>query len=193
MLVNTDEVSINIPEKCLYQAKLGISNKSNQANKFRFVEKNAFNRFNGLDEEELALAMLYRDKKIYATGLGTATRWDIDKDGIGEIWNDFLPTNEIPSMQFSLNANELLTDQELSMKYLSDLDDTDKKTKLKSLENLVVLYKQWVDQLEEKQKVLDISFATAATKNISLCKKAYTRMQQGVKALKNNDKIALVK
>ena len=187
MLVNTDEVSINIPEKCLYQAKLGISNKSNQANKFRFVEKNAFNRFNGLDEEELALAMLYRDKKIYATGLGTATRWDIDKDGIGEIWNDFLPTNEIPSMQFSLNANELLTDQELSMKYLSDLDDTDKKTKLKSLENLVVLYKQWVDQLEEKQKALDISFATAATKNISLCKKAYTRMQQGVKALKNND------
>ena len=78
-------------------------------------------------------------------------------------------------MQFSLNANELLTDQELSMKYLSDLDDTDKKTKLKSLENLVVLYKQWVDQLEEKQKALDISFATAATKNISLCKKAYLR------------------
>ncbi len=187
MLVNTDETSINLPEKCLYQAKLGISNKANQANKFIFVEKNAFNRFNGLDEEELGLAMLYRDKKIYATGLGTATGWDIDKDGIGEIWNDFLPMNEIPSMQFSLNANELLTDQELSMKYLSDLNDTDKKTKLKSLENLVFLYKLWVDQLEEKQKALDISFATAAAKNISLCKTAYTRMQQGVKALKNNE------
>lgn len=186
MLVNTYETTENCPDKCLYQAQLIVDNHDNDRNAFCFVDKNAFNSFEGLDDEELNLAMLYREKKIYATGLGTATDWRINSDGIGSIWNDFMPSKEIPSMKFSLDENELLKDQELSMKYLSDLDDTAKAKKCQSLENLVVLYKNWVDSLEVKQKELDQCFQTMAARNIALCKNAYVRMFRGINILKSN-------
>lgn len=51
-------------------------------------------------------------------------------------------------MDFTLPPNNLVSDDELSMKYFSDLNDIAKEDKLLSLENLVNLYKTWVDNLE---------------------------------------------
>ena len=53
------------------------------------------------------------------------------------IWSDFFPVTEIPSISFALPQNDLLKDGELSMKYLSDLNTSDKDTKLTSLRYLV--------------------------------------------------------
>lgn len=60
----------------------------------------------------------------------------------------FFPISEIPSMSFSLPENDFLKDEELSMKYLSDLDSSDKDTKLSSMRGLVDLYKNGLMDLK---------------------------------------------
>ena len=55
--------------------------------------------------------------------------WDVDEAGMGKIYNEFLPTCEVPQMDFLLE-NEPFNKKCLSMKFLSDLDNTDKETKL---------------------------------------------------------------
>ena len=102
-----------------------------------------------MDDEEKSLDLLYRHKKSFGTGLGTSIDWEINNNGEGSIWNEFFPTTEIPSMSFTLPKNDKIKDEELSMKYLSDLDESIKEQKLSSMERLIDLYKNWVDNLEK--------------------------------------------
>ena len=90
-------------------------------------------------------------------------------------------------MSFSLPQNDLIKDEELSMKYLSDLDPSDRTTKLASMRNLVDLYKNWVDSLEKVADTLDPRYVSAAANNIRECKRAYKRMYAGIDTLAKND------
>lgn len=184
MLVNGLEESPSKAQHCIFQAKIEISSRNNG---FIFVESNPNPDSSILDAEEQSLDLLYRHKKIYGTGLGTSVNWEINDEGMGSIWNDFFPVTEIPSMSFSLPRNDLLEDRELSMKYLSDLDTSDKGTKLASMRSLVDLYRKWVEELEATAVTLDSRFASAAASNICECKRAYERMYAGIDTLCNND------
>ena len=133
-----------------------------------------------MDSEERSLDLLYRHKKIYGTGLGTSVDWEINASGAGAIWSEFLPITEVPSMSFSLPRSDLIKDEELSMKYLSDLDPSDRATKLASMRSLVDLYKNWVDSLEKTAETLDPRYVSAAANNIRECKRAYKRMYAGI-------------
>ena len=170
--------------RCIFQAKMKVSSESND---FVFVESNPNADVTAMDSEEQSLDLLYRHKKIYGTGLGTSVDWEIDASGVGAIWSDFLPIIEIPSMSFSLPQNDLIKDEELSMKYLSDLDPSDRTTKLASMRNLVDLYKNWVDSLEKVADTLDPRYVSAAANNIRECKRAYKRMYAGIDTLAKND------
>jgi len=184
MLVNGLE---EVPAKtnhCIFQSRIEINTHNNC---FSFVENNPNPDVNMMDEEESSLELLYRHKKIYGTGLGTSVGWDIDKHGKGNVWNDFFPVEEIPAMNFSLPQNRILKDNELSMKYLSDLNSIDKDTKLSSMHSLVDLYKSWVDDLEKTASSLDIKYSSSASKNIAECRRAYERMYAGITTLKENE------
>lgn len=184
MLVNALEESPARANHCIFQAKLEIETGKNT---FVFVENSASADIDDMDDEERSLDLLYRHKKTYGTGLGTSVNWEIDNAGNGRIWNDFFPVTEIPSMSFSLPKNDLLQDNELSMKYLSDLDLSTKEEKLSSMRKLVNLYKRWVDGLEKNAVELDPRYQSSAAKNIAECKRAYERMYAGVDALCNNE------
>lgn len=184
MLVNALEESPSKPNHCIFQSRIKIGTHNNQ---FVFVESNSYADNDSMDDEEQSLDLLYRHKKIYGTGLGTSVDWEIDSDGIGSIWNDFFPMTEVPSMSFSLPTNELIQDQELSMKYLSDLDASGKEEKLSSMRKLVDLYVNWVDGLEKTAETLEPRFKSAATKNIEDCKHAYERMYAGIESLMCNE------
>lgn len=184
MLVNGLEESPPKAHHCIFQAKIEISSDNND---FVFVENNPNLNSSSLDAEEQSLDLLYRHKKIYGTGLGTSVNWNINESGMGSIWNDFFPVTEIPSMSFSLPENDMLKDQELSMKYLSDLDASDKNTKLASMSHLVDLYRNWVERLETTAATLDPRHTSAASANIKECKRAYERMYAGINTLRNND------
>jgi len=169
---------------CIFQPVLNIST---ERNKFRFIENNPNPDYSEMDEEERSLELLYRKKKIYATGLGVSADWDIDSTGCGSMWSDFFPKSEVPPMSFNLPENDLVSESDLSMKRLSDLEDSDKPQKLSALTGLVDLYKSWVDALEDTAKTLDDRFCSAATKNIAECKNAYERMYAGIETLGSND------
>jgi superfamily II DNA or RNA helicase len=184
MLVNgvTAQAKAN---KCLFQSKIEVSSENNN---FRFVESNPNADFEFLDDEEKSLELLYRHKKIFCTGLGVSADWDIDTFGCGKLWTDFFPEKEIPSVSFSLPENDTISDSELSMKYLSDLDSSPKEAKLESMKKLVDLYCEWIQNLQDTAKVLDKRFVSAAAKNIAECKKSSDRMYQGIETLTCNEK-----
>ena len=184
MLVNGLTESPVKANRCIFQSKIEIGTDNNS---FVFMESNPNSDISAMDDEERSLDLLYRHKKIYGTGLGTSVDWKIDDNGKGSIWNDFFPITEVPSMSFSLPKNDLLGDGELSMKYLSDLDSSDRETKLKSMRSLVDLYRQWVEDLEKTAAKLDARYISAAAKNIQECKRAYQRMYAGIETLRSND------
>lgn len=184
MLVNDIE---EVPAKahhCIFQPVIEISSANNG---FVFVESNPNSDPETMDDEERSLELLYRDKKIYGTGLGVSVNWDINSNGIGKIWSDFFPEAEVPPMSFNLPDNDMVSAEKLSMKYLSDLDGTEKSQKISVLKSLVNLYKAWVDGLEKTAKVLDARYQSAASKNIAECKRAYDRMYFGIETLISNE------
>lgn len=185
MLVND---KCEIPAKaynCLYQPVLRISSSENS---FVFTESSAESDINSMDDEDRSLDLLYRNKKIYGTGLGVSADWDIDKSGMGSLWSSFFPISEVPSMSFDLPTNDAVIAEHLSMKYLSDLDLTDRSEKLDALKSLVDLYKAWVSELERTAASLDPRHQSAAAKNIAECKRAYERMYSGLTTLRSDVK-----
>ena len=184
MLVNAhlvDGAGVIQQERCIFQARLEIGTEKNA---FSFVEKTHVIEAAALDEEERSLALLYRHKKDYGTGLGTSIGWSIDESGNGSLWNDFFPIAEVPSVDFSLPPNDGMQDEELSMKYLSDLGEATKEQRLSSLTKLVALYQQWAEGLKAEADTLDPHHRSAAAQNILACQKAYERMYAGIETLR---------
>lgn len=169
---------------CLLQPQLSFSSDNNS---FIFSEYHSDYDISGLDEEEQSLALLYRTKRIYGSGLGTSINWDIDELGKGTICNDYFPEAEIPFMDFTLPKNDLVTEDKLSMKYLSDLNNNDKAEKISTLRSIVDLYANWIKDLEVATAKLPKQYLSAAEKNILECKKACRRMYAGLNTLKSDD------
>lgn len=184
MLVNKLETLSNKAAECLFQPKISISSEKNN---FIFIDSNTTIESEYLDEEEKSLELLYRHKKSYGTGLGVSVEWEIDDSGRGVLFTEFFPVREIPSMSFSLPKNNQISDDEISMKYLSDLNNISKENKLSSLQKLVELYIDWIKELKNIAKTLDTRYCTAASKNIIECEKAAQRMLSGIETLRNND------
>ncbi len=184
MLVNGIENSSAKARECIFQSRIEISSDNNE---FFFIESNPNPNPEYMDDEEKSLELLYRHKRIYATGLGTSADWEISENGIGRLWTDFFPVKEIPAMSFSLPTNDYVKDEELSMKYLSDLDQMDREVKLESMKKLVDLYSEWISGLEATAATLDQRYEAAATKNIKECKRAAQRMYDGIETLRTND------
>ena len=172
MLVNGIEDTTAKAKDCIFQARIEINSDNNC---FTFVN------------EEKSLELLYRHKKIYATGLGTSADWEIAENGSGRLWTDFFPEKEIPAMSFSLPPNDQITDSELSMKYYSDLNAVEKGKKLSSLKKLVDLYTAWIDNLEKTAASLDKRYSSAAAQNITECRRAAARMYAGIETLTCNN------
>jgi len=185
MLVNAMEVFPAKAIECIFQSKIEINTESNT---FVFAEYNPDADISYLDDEEKSLDLLYRHKKIYGTGLGVSVDWSINDKGTGVLWTDFFPIKEIPSMSFSLPKNDYISDDELSMKYLSDLSKASKEEKIASLTKLVDLYVNWINQLKQTAKSLDNCYSSASTKNILECEKTSDRMYSGIKTLQSNEK-----
>lgn len=182
MLVNDEDQKSN-GVRCLFQPEIIISTENNS---FRFKEYAGMYDFDALDDEEQSLELQYRNKKVYATGLGTSTSWDINDAGEGVLKNEFFPEIEVPSMDFNLAADSGVKPCALSMKYLSDLDKSPKVEKLGHLCSVIKAYGAWIDGLVEKSRSLDNKYQNIATQNIDGCRKAYSRMLAGIHTLETD-------
>ena len=189
MLVNDVDKSYNQYEyKYIFQPQITIYSSENE---FLFCDYNNDIDVSKLSLEEQSIAMQYRNKKNYATGMGVSVNYEIDYDGKGYIETDYFPRYEVPQMDFSINQKYEVSKNAFSMKFLSDLDSTTKDEKIKALESVVLAYENWIKDLKELQKedyeLLHGKYSRAATKNIENCLLSLERMKQGIKTLKNND------
>ena len=185
MLVNEKEASGKMmqAEDCIFQAKISI--KAEEADAFRFVDTH-LGEIDLHDEEEDELALIYRHKHSYATGLGTAAQWEI-RDGLGTVSTTFFPQAEVPQMDFALPDDAPLKNADLSMKRLSDFGD-DKDSQMRVLTTLVDYYAQWIERLErEELPELDGRSYEAGLRNLSRCHQAQERMRSGLRVLRDND------
>ena len=182
MLVNDSE-ELPTAKTCLYQPTITIYS---QENNMTFKDYSSLIDVKNLDMEEQSLELQYRNKKKYGTGLGTALSWSIDENGQGEIHNDFFPTMEVPSMDFNIPAGFGIDKPAMSMRFLSDLENTDPEVKINKLNTVITAYEKWINTLKNKKDELDQKYLEAAEINIKGCESALNRMKAGLEILKNN-------
>ena len=190
MVVNTAKSKGQAEQrKMIFQPKLTIYSREG----YHFVDNSFMNeRFIAQDSEELRLAMLYQDKKSYASGLGSAADWDIKEDGSGTITNTFIPEHELQSMDFGLDKNIDEYEREiLSMKYHSDLDKTPIEDKVGYLQQLLDAYKQWIFDRKQEIEKMPQKFHAVAKENMADCEDSLLRMQKGLQILSENKNVQI--
>lgn len=187
MLVNESKNKSNV----LCQPKIKIVS-SKEINDFEFIDYSKVQDLNSLSEEERALTLLYRNKKVYGTGHGAALNWEIDENGYGFIETDFFPQNEVPQMNFELAGKYALNDDEkkvLEMKYLSDLNKDSKENKISLLRKFVSKYETWINDLNQQKSCIQNNLLEKeADNNIELCRESLARMNNGITKLEEDDK-----
>ena len=77
MLVNNMEETPSKPHHCILQPEVKVLSQNND---FIFIENKTDISPEYMDDEEQGLAMLYRNKKIYGTGLGISADWKVDDE-----------------------------------------------------------------------------------------------------------------
>ena len=74
-------------------------------------------------------------------------------------------------MDFSIPQGLGIHKDALSMRHLSDLDNTEKPQKLSELRSVVDAYGSWIDTLIDKQKELSGCYQSAAKVNMKVALK----------------------
>ena len=185
MLVNSDTIG----NGHIFQPKIKIDSAKNTG--LHFAEYSRFIDDTQFDDEEKSLDMLYRKKLIYATGHGVSVDWKVDNKGNGSVFTEYIPSWEVPKIDLSLRRE---TEEEksvkniaLSMKYLSNLDNTEKSTKIADIESFINCYGSWIDNIEQESRTLPKRYQDAAKRHIAQCRESYARMKVGLNILKKND------
>ena len=182
MLVN-EESGHPSCENCVFQPRITISSNLNSC--LRFVPLQAETDFASLDDEEKTLDLQYRNKKTYASGLGVSAEWKVAEDGAGAIWTEYIPLAEVPAMDFNIPSDSGIDEKCLSMRYLSDMDETTWAEKSTSLSTLCSAYKTWIEKIEAVP--LEERYSSAAKSLIGKCKESHQRMLTGLSILESNE------
>ena len=198
------------PEECIFQPELKVSSEENG---IRFRAQESVEQALGgssvigqgiePDEEELRLAMLYRKNLRYASGFGVSVDWNIDAEGKGSLHSEFLPSAELPPMDYGLRLDSAVDvprpESLLSMKYYSDLaagawEQEAREERLQQLTALVESYQKWIDAQEHVLRT-DPWFAADAKReqigrqDIENCREAADRMAAGIELLREDDDV----
>lgn len=185
LLVNMNTGGFN-GTNSFFQPKISIDTEQNS--KIHIQEYTNRDYIKSGDIEEKGLELLYRDKKVYATGHGVSTDWIVSASGKGQIWTEFMPSFDVPQMDFNI-IDKNVNLEALSMKFLSDLDSTQRNRKIITIKQLVDAYSSWINGIEQVGKGLDKRFHLAVNKHIRDCRESCNRMYHGLKLLEEDDKV----
>lgn len=181
MLVNAERGKYD-GTNSVFQATLTVDSKENGI-AFAEYSHNAFG--SACDDEESSLSLLYRRKRVYATGHGTAVDWDVDALGNGVLRTEFLPTAEVAQMDFSVD-DQSIPSTAFSMKYLSDLDHSGVEAKLDALSQVVNSYSNWVNGIEVESRLLEDYHRSVAERHTAYCRECASRMSRGIDILRTD-------
>lgn len=187
MLVNAETIS----NGHIFQPQIEI--KSDENDGLQFVNYNNLSDAQVLDNEEKSLDLLYREKLVFGTGHGVSVDWEIDSNGRGVIFTEYMPITEVPKINLNLRREtkqeQAVSEKCLSMKYLSDIDGTDKTIKIADMESFIDCYGAWIDELKNESKSLAMRYRQTAEKHIAQCWGSYTRIKNGLAILKKDNTV----
>ena len=185
MLVNSEKEG----NGHIFQPKIKIESAENQG--LHFAEYSRFTDATQFDDEEKSLDLLYRQKLVYSTGHGVSVDWEIDSEGNGRVFTEYMPSFDVPKIDLGLRREteeeKAVKDVALSMKYLSDLDDTEKAVKIADMATFIDCYGSWIDKLEQESLTLSERYQDAAKRHITQCRESYFRMKFGLDILEKDD------
>lgn len=182
MLVNCEHGRPN-GCNCIYQPEVSIASADNSG--VKFVPLQSVTDFSSLDEEERTLELQYRNKQTFASGLGVSADWQIDEDGQGRVVTEFMPSSEVPSMDFNVPEGSGIDPKSLSMHFLSDMDTTSWTDKSKALKTVIDAYGKWIDGVVAVP--LEAKYAETASNLIARCRESQKRMNEGLAILNSDD------
>lgn len=133
------------------------------------------------DEEELSLALLYKNRKTYAVGHGCSANWKCEDGATNSysVYTEAIPSFEIPKTDFDIPG---LDPSILSMKELSGIGTLKEEEIVSKLKVFCNLYKQWINGLKTNSS-LPVKYSETIDKHIRLCEESYTRMTEGLQLL----------
>ena len=175
-IINNKIASSNDKGNYLYQCSLVLESESDD------LIIPYHERVSGTDTaEEKSMALLYRNKHVFAIGHGCAAVWNSGSQTVNKISTSVMPDYEMP--QVAPPASPV----ELSMFDLSDMGDWQKG--LQSLESLVTLYGNWIQSLNEEVNGLPLFYQDSAHANIGKCTENLERIRGGLDFLKDENNI----
>ena len=135
-----------------------------------------------LSDEEKEIELRYIDNLVLAIGHGVGTNWKKNTQGKMEIWADFMPCVEVPTITTKTDTDANI----LSFEYLQDDRNPDV---IKSLKAFVEDYKNWgINQEKNADNELNEDINTAK-EIVKKQQSAIKRMDQGVDLIASNSKV----
>ncbi|MGL5834093.1 MAG: DISARM system helicase DrmA [Waterburya sp.] len=137
-----------------------------------------------IQQENQAMAMLYRHQVEFAVGHGVAVKavpYPDNSQRAIALSTTFIPDYEVPQ-----STTPDLTDLVVDMKQLGEAEPDEL---ISYLAPLTTAYQTWIDQQEQKitnpEELLG-EYQEAAAKAIANCRQALTRINEGIKTLQDN-------
>lgn len=168
----------------MFQPEISVSTEKNL--QLTFCDYADMDLIQDYTDEEASNSLLYRNHKKYGTGLGVSVNWNISDEGKGKLYTDFFPMVEVPQMEFTVDKKYKVDEKVFSMKYMSDLDDDSKDSKIAYLRQLASGYKSWIDEISDISTKLPNQYTDTAKRHINNCLYCYERIEKGIKELSNN-------
>lgn len=135
------------------------------------------------DDEELALEMMYRDRKSFAIGHGCAADWITSENGGAKT----LRTESIPKVVVPPVEPRTGRDRYLSMRFLQGNSGDPGSDIPTELEALCVEYERWIESKEKYAKTkLAERYGRVANANLDLCRVALDRIRRGIETIESD-------
>ena len=174
-LVQAD-LNKNQAESTIYEVELKCIFEKGEVENYPSMDRDL------LSDEEKEIELRYKDNLVLAIGHGVGTNWKKNTQGRMEIWADFMPSVEVPTVSTKTDTDA----NTLRFEYLQDDRNPDV---INSLKAFVKDYKKWGIHQEnnvDNESNEDINTAKEIVKKQQT---AIKRMEVGVDLIASNSKV----
>ncbi len=178
--------------------QVAIAVRSAEANECVFLPIDREVGDTGGDDEFQALDLLYRHRRAFALGHGTAADWNRDeilseRGETDRVRSLAIPTYELKPIRARERAFRQASELELSMKFLFDGGDSSQPDDaiLAALRLLADDYDAWIRAKEAESTQLPETLLRPAEVNLATCRQCHSRMVRGIDYLAGDKKAML--
>ena len=195
MIVNHKQNGAGAPsnEECYFQVAMKLREKDGDA-AFLPIDRDGADHAD--DAEMASLELIYRHRRAFALGHGTAGDWNRDEALSERGCTDRVSTASVPTYDLKpIKAREAgfgPAPLELSMSYLTHGSEGGPLDILAALRGMAEDYRSWIDHTEGSlPQGLSETLLSAARTNLANCRRCHERMLEGISVLADDSQAML--